>query len=75
MILKAEQFAVWLSHRQNLLRKELLAKVYVYADMIPEAKECLNDILSALKSQDNTQHNFYHQTLSMMNQLLQGDSI
>lgn len=63
------------SHITVLRRKELLAKVYVYAGMIPEAKECLNDIISVLKSQGNTQHNFYHQTLSMMNQLLQSDSI
>ena len=63
------------SHITVLRRKELLAKVYIYAGMIPEAKECLNDIISVLKSQGNTQHNFYHQTLSMMNQLLQSDSI
>lgn len=63
------------SHITVLRRKELLAKVYVYANMIPEAKECLNDILSALKSQGNTQHNFYHQTLTMLSQLCQGDSV
>lgn len=59
------------SHITVLKRKELLAKVYVYADMIPEAIECLNDILYVLKSQGNTQYNFYHQIMSMIKQLRQ----